>query len=136
MDEPFDRAFQIVADRVGDLGGMTFKLADVGDELPCDRVLGIAAVDQIGERRGQRHRIARADRGKLGPALGRGEPGGDEIGGRFQGAALGRAKGEDVLRFEQGLSLQCWCGRRGSNPHSLGPRDFKSLASTSFATSA
>ncbi len=29
-----------------------------------------------------------------------------------------------------------WCGRRGSNPYSQRPRDFKSLASTSFATSA
>ena len=29
-----------------------------------------------------------------------------------------------------------WCGRRDSNPHSQWPRDFKSLASTGFATSA
>lgn len=29
-----------------------------------------------------------------------------------------------------------WCGRRGSNPHGFWPRDFKSLASTGFATSA
>ena len=29
-----------------------------------------------------------------------------------------------------------WCERRGSNPYSLRPRDFKSLASTNFATLA
>ena len=29
-----------------------------------------------------------------------------------------------------------WCGRRDSNPHDLGSRDFKSLASTCSATSA
>ncbi len=29
-----------------------------------------------------------------------------------------------------------WCGRRGSNPHDRGSRDFKSLASTNSATSA
>ena len=29
-----------------------------------------------------------------------------------------------------------WCSGRDSNPHSLRPRDFKSLASTNFATRA
>src|ERR1700678_464018 len=33
--------------------------------------------------------------------------------------------------------LMIWCGRRESNPHRpIGPTDFKSVASTSFATPA
>ena len=34
------------------------------------------------------------------------------------------------------VSLSMWCGRRDSNPHTHRARDFKSRASTNFATSA
>lgn len=53
---------------------------------------------------------------------------------RLDARAKARPRG-DHERNELIVSEK-WCGRRDSNPHSLWPRDFKSLASTGFATPA
>ena len=139
MHQAFDRAFEVVADGIGDLVRAPVELPRVGDELPGDRIGGVARIDQRRQRRRNRHGVTLADGLERAPALLADKARADEIGGRPQIAA-GRAiaQGKNGLRAGQiqNLKNDLWCGRRGSNPHSLGPRDFKSLASTSFATSA
>ena len=98
MDETRHRALQIVADRIGALGGIDDQFAAVGDELARDRVGGIGGVDQRGERRRHRDRVARADRGELGRAARVDEARRDQRGGGGEGPR--RRSGEDGGRIQ------------------------------------
>ena len=66
MDDALDRAESIVADRVGALLWLRGKLAGVGYELPGDRIVRVARVDQVGHRRRDRDGVAGGDLGERG----------------------------------------------------------------------
>ena len=61
MDEAREWALEPVADRVVAFLLAAVKLARIGDELTCDRVGGIAPVDERGHRRRDRDRVALGD---------------------------------------------------------------------------
>ena len=61
MNDALDRTMRGVADRIAVFHLAHIELARVGNKLPRDRVARIGAIDQIGERRRDRHRVARGD---------------------------------------------------------------------------
>ena len=75
MHDPFDRTERIVADRVGALRRAHLKLGRIGHELARDRIVGIAAIDQVHHRGSDRHRIARRHRFERGRTAGRHQTG-------------------------------------------------------------
>jgi hypothetical protein len=59
---PFDRAVRGVADRVVIFRKLMIELCNIGNELPSDGVVGIAAIDQLRQSVWDRDRIARGHR--------------------------------------------------------------------------
>ncbi len=96
MHQSVDRAHCIVADWIVALGGMALKLPPVGNELARDRVVGVAGLNERGERRAEADRIALRDRLELREPLRRSEP-----------------------RFDEGLGSD-QASRRLGNSHGLG----------------
>ncbi len=71
MDDAFDRAERIIADRIAAFLRTLLKLARVRHELPCNRIKRIGGVDQVSHRRRDGDGIARGDFRKLVDALAR-----------------------------------------------------------------
>jgi hypothetical protein len=107
MDDPVDRALQIIADRIDKFGGMTIEFARVGHELPRDRIGGIGGIDQSRQGRRNRHGIALGDALKFFPPLRRRKTRRDEIGGGFERArgAMGVREGHAELGRRGGLGV-------------------------------
>ena len=70
----------VVADRIGALAWFTHQFQCAWNELPRDRVLGIVGVDQRGDVRRYRNRVARSDPFEIGERLGRRQAAGDQFG--------------------------------------------------------
>ena len=81
MDDAGDRRMGVVTDRIGALAGLFDQFPDVRDELACDRVVGIFAVDQISDIGRHRDRIARGDAFEIGNIRRRRKATGDQLGG-------------------------------------------------------
>ena len=124
MHQAMNWAHRVVADRVVALGGIADQLPGVGHELARDRVGGIAGLDERGKRRRDGDRIAPGDGLELREPFRRGEPrfdqgsgGGQTVRRSLDGHASGWFRQRDLQRAG-------WCGRRGSNPHSLAAEGF------------
>src|SRR5439155_6724602 len=81
MDDAGDGRMHVVADRIGALAGPLHQLPGIRNELSRDRVVGIFRVDQRGNVRRYRHRIARGDGFESGKIIRRRKAVGDEFGG-------------------------------------------------------
>ena len=68
-----------IADRIGVLARLAGQLLGRGNELPRDRIGGIAGVDQRGDLRRHRDRIAGGDLLQQGEFGGPRQPAGDEL---------------------------------------------------------
>ncbi len=89
MHDAGNGTMRLIADGVGELGGRHLQLAGVGQELPCDRIIGIGAVDERRNLRREGYCVAVGDRAqRLG---GRDEACRGEIVYRMEGA-LGHAE--------------------------------------------
>ncbi len=73
MNDAFERTEGIIADRIAALLRLANELARIGHELPRDRIVRIAAFDQVGHCRRDGDGIARGDLGELSEALTRHE---------------------------------------------------------------
>ena len=136
MHQATNWAHRVVANRVVALGRIADQLSSVRHELACDRVGGIAGPDERGKRRRDGDRVARGDRLELREPFRRGEPRFDERSGGGQTVRRsldGHASGWFRQRI---CSAPAGADGGGRTRTALRPRDFKSLASTGFATSA
>ena len=118
----------VVADRIVGLGRMAIEFAPVGQELAPDRIGRIAGPNQRRQRRRQADGVAPGDRLELVEPLRRGKAGLDEVVERGQAAAL--------LARVHDFKAAVGADGGGRTRTASRPRDFKSLASTGFATSA
>ena len=80
MDDAGHGAVRVVADRIGALLGPGVQLRRIGHELPRDRIVRIAAVDQRGHRRRDGDGILRGDLLERGALLRGRKPRGFEVG--------------------------------------------------------
>ncbi len=86
MNQPFDRAHGVVANRIVALGRIADELTRIGHELTRDRVGGIVWPDELGERRGKADRVAPGHGRKLLKPFGIDQPRLNEILGTGQAA--------------------------------------------------
>ena len=61
MNDAFDGAERIIADRIAAFLRTLLKLARVGHELPRNRIKRVGGVDQVGHRRSDGNGIACGD---------------------------------------------------------------------------
>ncbi len=86
VDDALEGREAPIADRVEIFLRSGFHLARIGDELAGDGVAVVAALDQLGHVRRDRHGKALGHGGDISLALGRDQPGGDQLGGTAQRA--------------------------------------------------
>src|SRR5688572_13711110 len=58
VHDSFDWAMGVVADRIRALLLARYQLGNIGKELACDRIIGVARIDQPRHRGGERNCIA------------------------------------------------------------------------------
>ena len=86
MHKALDGAPRIVADRVVALGGIADELSRIRHELAGDRIGGVAALDELGQRRRETDRIALGDSFERPKALRLGQARFDKVYGAGQAA--------------------------------------------------
>ena len=79
MHDAGRRAFQAIADRVRALCGVRYEFARIGHELPRDRIVGIASVDEVRNVRRDGDRVAGSDLGHSGAGGFGNQVGSDQI---------------------------------------------------------
>ena len=137
MHQPLDRAHGVVADRIVALGGIADELTGVRHELTRDRVARVFRPDEGGQRRRKADCVALGDGLEAGKPFGRDQPRFDEILGSAQPSrrSLGD-HGRSSRQSRAQINAPAGADGGGRTRTALRPRDFKSLASTGFATSA
>ena len=75
---------RVIADRIGILARLGHQFLGARNELSRDRIVGIAGIDQGGDVRRHRHRIARRDLFKIGKISRRRQAMGDQLSGFAQ----------------------------------------------------
>ena len=85
MDDPFDRTEGMVADRIVAFFRLQLQLPRIGDELPRNRIVRVAWVDQLGDSRRDGDRVARRDLLQRRQPVGSDEPRIGEFGRAAQG---------------------------------------------------
>ena len=81
MHDAGDRRMRVIADRIGVFAWRVHQFLRARDELPRDRIVGIVRVDQGGDIRRHRDRIARGDPFEIGKIGCRRKPALDQLGG-------------------------------------------------------
>ena len=84
MHDAGDRRMRVIADRIGILARLRHQFLGARNELPRDRIVGIIGVDQRGDVRRHRHRIARRDLFQIGKIGRRRQAAGDQFSGLAQ----------------------------------------------------
>ena len=69
MHDAVHRRMRVIADRIGALARLRGQFLGARDELPRDRIVGIVGIDQRGDVRRDRDRIARRDPLQIGQLL-------------------------------------------------------------------
>ena len=61
MHDPFDRAERMITDRIVPSSGSDCSSTCIWDELPCNRIVWVIWIDQLGDGRRYGDRVARRD---------------------------------------------------------------------------
>ena len=80
MHDAGDRRMGVVADRIGVFAGLLHQFQRIRNELPRDRIVGILGIDQGGDVRRHRDRVARGDPFEIGQIGRRRQPAIDQFG--------------------------------------------------------